>query len=98
MQLTEKSKATRVNPVNRSAVVNAANKKLVDTPYYHLLLLIAEGCDSNARDVNFYCTFGATKKGDALTLSINLDGDRQTVYADSLGSLASETASIHDAP
>lgn len=97
MQLTKKSAAVRVNPINRNAVVNAGNTKLRDTPFYHLLLLLAEGCDSNARDVNFYATLGATKKGDSLTLSINLDGDRQTLYAVSLAEVATACGELHDA-
>jgi len=96
MQIVKKQEAIRVLPTNRQAVVNAANKSLKDTPYYHLLLLLAEGCDANGKGINFYATFGATKKGDALSLSINLDSDRQVEYAGSLADLASATASLHD--
>jgi len=97
MQLTEKKAATRVKPVNRAAVVNSASAKLKDTPYYHLLLFLAEGCDANAGERNFYCTFGSIKDGSSLQLSIKLDGDGQTVYGGTLQDLASSCAAIHDA-
>lgn len=97
MQLTKKAESNRVLPTNRTAVVNAAGKKLADTPYYHLLLLLAEGCDANGKGVNFYLTIGATKKQDALSCSVNLDGERQVEYAGSLADLAAQLASLHDA-
>lgn len=97
MQLTAKKKANTVHPTNVSALKNAAAKKLVDTPYYKLLMLLAEGCDANAGGINFYATLGATKSADALTLSVNLDGDRQTLYDISLADLAVQAGDLTDA-
>ena len=94
MQLTKKERANHVTPSNLPALKAASGRKLSDTSYYQLLMLIAEGCDLNGGDHNFYCTFGTTKKQDALTLSINLDGDRQTLYAASLEELALQAAEI----
>lgn len=96
MKLTEKTSAVRILPVNRTAVKQASDRKLKDTPYYHLLLLLAEGCDQIALDTNFFCTLGSTKKGDSLTLSVNLDGERQTLYDTSLVELAVQAADLHD--
>lgn len=97
MQITAKKKANTVAPINRASVKNAGDKKLRDTPYYHLLLLFAEGCDENANGGNFYVTLGATKAADALSLSVNLNGDRQTLYDSSLHDLAVQAADLHDA-
>ena len=96
MQITAKKKANTVAPINRTAVKNAANKPLKDTTYYHLLLLLAEGCDVNAEGGNFYATPGATKGVDALSLSVNLNGERKTLYDTSLHDLAVQAADLND--
>lgn len=98
MQLTAKKAANKIHPTNVGSLKNASKTPLEKTPYYKLLMLLCEGCDANAGGVNFYCTLGATKNADALTLSINLDGDRQTLYDVSLADLAIQAADLVDAP
>jgi len=96
MKITQKVSATKVHPVNRAAVKNASDKKLKDTPYFHLLLVIAEGLDEIANDTNFYCTFGSIKDSSSYTFSVTLDKARQTLYADDLSGLAVQAAELHD--
>jgi len=98
MQLTAKKKANTISPVNVASLKNAAKTPLEKTVYYTLLKLLAEGCDSNANGINFYCTLGCTKDGTSLSLSVNLDGERQTVYAINLLDLSVAVSDMLDAP
>jgi hypothetical protein len=98
MQLRAKKAANQIAAVNLSALKNAENKPLKSTPYYALLRLLAEGCDSNAKGVNFYSTLGSTKSLEAISLTVNLDGDKDAVYAPTLIDLCVEVAGLLDAP
>jgi len=97
MQLTEKAQSSKINASNKASLKNATTSPVGKTGFLPLLRLLAEGCDLNASGHNFYCTLGATKKGDALTLSVNLDGDRQTFYGADLLDLAMQVAAVTDA-
>ena len=98
MKLARQKKEIQLPPTNRAAVKSASSKKLADTPYYHLLLLLAEVCDENCQESNAYTTLGSTKKNDALTLSVTSGDDRQTLYDTSLLGLSEQAADLHDAP
>ena len=98
MKLARQKKEISLPPTNRAAVKASAGKKVSETPYYHLLLLLAEVCDENAQENNAYCTLGSTKKNDALTFSVTSGDDRQTLYDVSLLGLSEQAADLHDAP
>ena len=98
MQLKAKKVVAQIQPVNVSALRNAENTPLKKTPYYTLLRLLAEGCDSNAKGVNFYSTLGSTKSLEAISITVNLDGDKDAAYATTLIDLCVELARMLDAP
>lgn len=94
MNIKAKRKAITLTPISLAQLKNAEGKKLVDTPYYHLLKLLAEACDMNAGQHNVYIVLGATKKQDSLTLSITADDDRDTLYDTSLVGLSEQAAGV----
>jgi len=98
MQLKSKKVTNQIAAVNLSALKNAENKPLKGTPYYTLLRLLAEGCDNNANGVNFYSTLGCTKSLEAISMTVNLDGDKDAAYAPTLTDLCIELARMLDAP
>jgi len=98
MQLKAKKVTNQIAAVNLSALKNAENKPLKSTPYYTLLRLLAEGCDNNAKGVNFYSTLGCTKSLEAISMTVNLDGDKDAAYAPTLVDLCVELARMLDAP
>jgi len=96
MKLAKQKKEAQIPPTNLSSVKAAAGKKLADTPYYSLLQVLAAVCDSIAHENNAYSTVGGTKKGDALTLSVTENDDRNTFYGTSLVDLAQQSSAVLD--
>lgn len=94
MNIKKKRLTITLTPINVAQLKTAATHKLVDTPYYHLLHLLAECCDDNARGSNSYIVLGATKKADSLTLSITEGEDRDTLYDTSLAGLSEQAAGV----
>lgn len=79
-----KAQAAQINPESSSELEGWAKTKLMETPYYHLLRVMAEMLDSAAKGQNIYLILGTTKDKSAISCTIKQDGGGDARYGDTL--------------
>jgi len=68
-----------------------AAKPLQDTPYYGLLLVLADMFDMIGRGSTCYTVLGSTSSKTAFSITMNADGGKDARYAPDLATLATGT-------
>jgi len=66
--------------------------ELKATPYYALLLLLADMFDTIAKGDNCYAVIGATSNRTAYSLTVNISHDKASIYAASFDEIAAGAA------
>jgi len=64
------------------------SKKACDTPYWPLLVLIADVMDNIAKGEDAYMIIGATRNRDACSLTVKCGSDFSSIYGDTFKDLA----------
>jgi len=81
-------------PNNRLALETAIEVTDGDLPYADLLRVLADVQDMAAQGRDAWVTFGSTKDKSSLTMTVVLDGSRQTLYQVSLSDLAEASGTL----
>lgn len=90
MKLTNQKRENGLPGGNEVELIKQSDRTLGDTPYYYLLQLIAQMCDEQATGTNIYMSIGATRKGDAHSLTLKSDDGSNAVYQPTLVELAED--------
>lgn len=89
---------TKIKGDNR-AELKAWNKEaLVKSPYYPLLAMLAEMCDDLSAGEQVFVTIGATSQRNAFSLTVNMAGVKDAIYAGGFCDLAQEAGRWLDEP
>ena len=87
-----KPQAAAINPESSAELEGWAKTKLIDTPYYPLLRVLAEMLDSSAKGQNIYSIIGTTKDKSAISITVKQDGGGDARYGDTLAGVSLNTA------
>jgi len=72
---------------NRATLEMDLEWSQANTPYKSLLCVIADIADSAASGSDSFLSIGTTRDGSAITLMVQVDGQRQSLYAADLRQL-----------
>lgn len=97
MKITPK-KSSALVAQNITEVQAWAETSLRDTPYFPLVLLIADMFDAIAKDEQAYMVIGATSNRTSYSVTLNVNGGKDSRYAEGLAGLATGAADWLDAP
>ena len=84
--------STRLMNSNKATVAEYQNKKLQDTPYYDLIVLLADMLDTIAGGDNCYCVIGSTSSKTAFSIALTASGGKDARYGPDLIALATGAA------
>lgn len=83
-----------LRPVNSAVVQDNAEYRFMDTPFYSLMLALADAIDTAIEGDNTYCIIGTTKDVTAISFTIVQGSARDAVYGDTLAEIGSKSASF----
>lgn len=87
MKVTKRAVAKLANN-NLAEVKQWAKTPLADTPYFALVALLADMCDTIAKGTSAYVVIGATSSNSAFSITLNAAGDKDSRYGPSFADTA----------
>jgi len=81
---------TRIETNNAAEVATWVGVNLGKTPYYSLVLALAEAIDLSASGTNCYLVVGTTSDKSAVSITLNQGGSKDAIYERSLTDAATE--------
>jgi len=91
-----KQQVNYLRPVNVAELRKSGTSALVDSPYWTLLLAIADALDTAVSGNNTYCIIGTTKDTTALSMTVVQGDARDAVYADTLVEMSDKASQFID--
>lgn len=91
-----KERGVALERQNVQTLRKSEQEAMFDTPYWNLLVMLADMADSIARGEDWYCIIGSTKNRDAFSLTVVGGLNRDTVYATNFRDLADKANTFSD--